>query len=265
MQVPAWIEDSYLLAVVRRFFALELLDRSFGLAAQAFVAMLPLVIVIVSIFTTDSSVVIANSVGDRFGLDELARDALRVLFAHSPGAAISWFAILLSLLSAFSLSRRLARIYASLFGVAPLPRSQNWRGLIWIVLQLVLFIAASSLRAVRRDGGPALLIVTILALLALWFVADFVSVRLLVPPAPTRLVAASAIVSSLGRLGMAAWAAVYMPRTLDGQAAQYGPIGVTFAIFTYLLVAALVYVSAPLVVTTWVAWRLGRTAASVPE
>ena len=265
MQVPAWIEDSYLLAVVRRFFALELLDRSFGLAAQAFVAMLPLVIVIVSIFATDSSVVIANSVGDRFGLNELARDALRVLFAHSPGAAISWFAILLSLLSAFSLSRRLARIYASLFGVAPLPRSQNWRGLIWIVLQLVLFIAASSLRAVRRDGGPALLIVTILALLALWFVADFVSVRLLVPPAPTRLVAASAIVSSLGRLGMAAWAAVYMPRTLDGQAAQYGPIGVTFAIFTYLLVAALVYVCAPLVVTTWVAWRLGRTAASVPE
>jgi len=64
---------------------------------------------------------------------------------------------------------------------------------------------------------------------------------------------------------MAAWAAVYMPRTLDGQAAQYGPIGVTFAIFTYLLVAALVYVCAPLVVTTWVAWRLGRTAASVPE
>ena len=39
---------SYPAAVVRRFFDLELLDRSFGLAAQAFVAMLPLVIVIVS-------------------------------------------------------------------------------------------------------------------------------------------------------------------------------------------------------------------------
>jgi hypothetical protein len=221
--------------------------------------------VIVSLFTSDSSEVIANSVGDRFGLDSLARDALRALFSHSPGAAVSWFAILLALLSAFSLSRRLARIYASLFGVAPLPRSQNWRGLVWIVLQLGLFIAASGLRAVRRDGGLTLVILVTLLLMVLWFAADFVAVRLLVPSASTRLIAASAAVSSLGRLGMAAWATVYMPRTLDNQAAQYGPIGVTFAIFTYLLVAALIYVCAPLIVTTWVAWRHGRTAASVPE
>jgi len=263
--VREWLLASYPAALVKRFFELELLDRSFGLAAQAFVALLPLIIVIVSIFSTDSSEVIANSIGDRFGLDELARGALRALFAHSPGAAISWFAIVLSLLSAFSLSRRLARIYASLFGVERLPRSQNWRGLVWIVLQLALFVAASSLRAVRRDSGVALAIITIVALVAVWLVADFVSVRLLVPVAPTSLVIASAVVSSVGRLGMAAWATVYMPRTLDSQAAQYGPIGVTFAIFTYLLVAALIYVCAPLVVTTWVAWREGRTAASVPE
>jgi membrane protein len=265
VRAPDWVEDSYLLAVLRRFFALELLDRSFGLAAQAFVALLPLIIVLVSLFTNDSSEIIANSVGDRFGLDSLAREALRALFTHSPGAAISWFAILLSLLSAFSLSRRLARIYASLFGVAPLPRSQNWRGLVWIVLQLSLFIAASSLRAVRRDGGVLLAVCLTLVLMVLWFAADFVSVRLLVPTARTRLIAASAIVSSVGRLGMAIWATVYMPRTLNTQAALYGPIGVTFAIFTYLLVAALVYVCAPLIVTTWVAWREGRTAASVPE
>lgn len=260
-----WLEDSYVIAVVRRFVALELLDRSFGLAAQAFVALLPLIIVIVSLFTAQSGDVIADSIGDRFGLDALARDALRTLFAHSPGAAISWFAILVSLLSAFSLSRRLARIYASIFGVAPLPRSQNWRGLVWIVLQLALFGAASSLRSVRLSSGAVIATLVTIGLLLLWFVVDFLALRLLVPKANTRLVLASAVVSSIGRLGMAIWASVYMPRTLDNQAAQYGPIGVTFAIFTYLLVGALVYVGAPMLVTTWVAWREGKTAASVPE
>ncbi len=45
----------------------------------------------------------ANSIGDRFGLDDAARTALRVLFDHPGTAAISWVAILISLLSAFSL------------------------------------------------------------------------------------------------------------------------------------------------------------------
>ena len=66
-----------------------------------------------------------------------------------------------------------------------------------------------------------------------------------------RIAAASAVVASLGRLGVSAWSAVYMPHALSEQAAQYGPIGVTFSIFTYLLAGALVYTIAPLLVVTW--------------
>jgi hypothetical protein len=49
-----------------------------------------------------------------------------------------------------------------------------------------------------------------------------------------------------------------MSRSLDQQAQQYGPIGVTFSLFTYILVAVFVYVGAPLLVTTWQSWRTGK-------
>jgi len=255
-----WFESSYPGAVVHRFFGLELLDRSFALAAQAFVALLPLVIVVVSAFVTDSATTISNSIGDRFGLDDAARTALRVLFEHPGTSAISWLAILISLLSAFSLSRRLARTYAVIFEVAPLPRSKSWHGLVWIVLQVSLFVGASMLRDLREGSGSFWAAVAILSLLVLWWTADFAGLRLLVPSAPRPLMVASAVLSSLGRVLIAAWAAIYMPASLSQQADQYGPIGVTFAIFTYILVGVLAYVIAPLLVTTWVKWRAERAA-----
>lgn len=225
-------------------------------------ALLPLVIVVVSTFVSDSAQAIADSMGNRFGLDRIARQALRVLFEHPGTATLSWMAILLSLLSAFSLSRRLARAYAAIFDVRPLPRSQSWHGLVWIALQVGLLIVASMLRDLREGSGPLVALVATLGLLVLWFVVDVLALRLLVPAAPVRLVAASAVVSSLGRAAMGAWAYVYLSRSLENQASQYGPIGVTFGIFTYLLVAAIVYLAAPLVVTTWVRWRRERAEAA---
>jgi membrane protein len=262
--VRGWIEESYPAAVLRRFFELELLDRSFALAAQAFVALLPLVIVVVSAFVTDSADVIANSLGNRFGLDDVARTALRVLFEHPGVAAISWLAIVISVLSAFSLSRRLARAYAVIFDVTPLPRRKSWHGLVWIALQVALLIVASLLRELREGSGFGLAILAMTAIFVLWFAADVAGLRLLVPSAPLRMVAASAVASSLGRAGLAIWAFVYMPRSLSQQAEQYGPIGVTFAIFTYLLAGAVVYLAAPLIVTTWVTWRAQRGRVELP-
>jgi membrane protein len=240
---------------VRRFFELEILDRSFGLAAQAFVALLPLVIIIVSIFVTDSGDAIAESLGNRFGLDGAARAAIRVLFEHPGVAAISWLAISISLLSAFSLSRRLARAYAAIFEVTALPRKQSWRGLVWVAIQVALLVASSMLRNLRAENGAVVAAVVVVALLVVWFAADVAGLRLLVPTAAIRLVLATAADANVGRFGLATWAYLYMSKSLSAQADQYGPIGVTFALFTYLLAAVLVYLAAPLIVTTWVTWR----------
>lgn len=261
-----WILGSFAVAVVRRFFQLELLERSFGLAAQAFVALLPLVIAVVSIFVADSGALIANQISDRYGLDRVARQAIESLFsATSDVVTISWLALVMSALSAFSLSRRLARTYAAIFDVPPLRPNQTWRGLVWIALQVALLIATSTLRDVYRTHGGLIEVAAMVGLLGTWFFVDWFGVRLLVPSVPSRLVLASAIVSGAGRLGVALWSAIYMPSALSEQAAQYGPIGVTFAIFTYLLVNVVVYVGAPVLVTTWISWRAARRAVPTPR
>ncbi len=259
-----WVEDSYPYAVVRRFVELELLERAVGLAAQAFIALLPLIIIIVSIFVSDFGAVVSDQVGDRFGLDEPTRSTIRQLFAEARvQQTLSLLAIVLVLVSAFALSRRLARVYAMVFEVPVLKRSQNWRGLVWIALQVVLMVVASSLRQVRDDGGVLLAVAAAVGLLLAWFLADVISLRLLVPAAPERLVMASAFVAGIGRLAMGVWAAVYFAAYLAEQAQRFGPIGVSFAIYTYLLVAVFIYIGSPLLVTTWVRWRAERQADAV--
>ncbi|MBI1351569.1 MAG: hypothetical protein GC156_10660 [Actinomycetales bacterium] len=254
-----WVEGSYPFAVVRRFVELELLERSVALSAQAFIALLPIIILVVSVFSNDVGTAVSEQIGDRFGLDRLTRDAIRALFAEQVGQrAVSWLAVLMVLVSAFSLARRLARVYASVFDVPPLQRRDNWRGLVWILLQVAMIMLVSTLRQVRDDGGLALAAAAVIALIAVWFGTDVAALRLLVPAVPTRLIAASAAVSTFGRVLFGAWAAVYLSHTLAEQAERYGPIGLTFSIYTYLLVGVLVYVCAPLLVTTWLSWRADR-------
>lgn len=257
------VQASYPYAVIRRFIELELLERSLALSAQAFIALLPLIIMITSLFFSNIGSVLATQVGDRFGLDMVTRVAIQQLFLSGAGErVISWLAVVMVLVSAFALARRLGRVYAMIFGLPQLKRSENWRGLVWIIIQVTLAIVASSLRQVRVDAGAVIAILAVVVLLVVWFAADFVSLRLLVPQAPRALVLASAGVATVGRTGMGIWAAVYFANSLASQAQQYGPIGVTFALYTYLLVAVLIYVCSPLLVTTWVRWRQARVSGS---
>lgn len=261
----AWVERSYPYAVVRRFFELELLDRSFALAAQVFVALLPIVIVVVSLFTADGSQLVAQQIIDRFGLAGAATVAVRDLFGTPGGEmAISWLAIIISFLSAFSLSRRLARTYAAMFRMPPLPRSKSWHGLVWIALQIVVLLGTSYLRDVYRTYGIGLSLAAVVGLLAFWFSADIAGYRLLVPTLPRRTLVPAAICSVVGRIGLSVWAGIYMPATLSNQAVQFGPLGVTFSLFTFFLAGVMVLLVAPLLVVVWQDRRLAPEGQTVP-
>lgn len=101
-----------------------------------------------------------------------------------------------------------------IFGLPSLTRNQPWRGVAWIALQIALVTLASELRSVRRDEGDNL----------------------------------AALLASAGSLGLSVWAGIVMPRAFSAKAEQFGPIGVTFALFTLILAATLVIVIAPLMV-----------------
>lgn len=121
----------------------------------------------------------------------------------------------------------------------------------WILVQVVLMFSASFLRGLERDFGVIVSVLAIAALLIVWFFGDMAGYRLLVPTVPRHQLVPTAIVGTVGRIGVGVWATLYMPATLSKQAEQYGPIGLTFALFTLMLVAVVVNLVAPVIVTVW--------------
>lgn len=239
--------------VIKRFYELQLIDKALGLSAQAFIALLPLLIVVISVVLKSNGEVVGEFIIDRFSLGGVSKDAVTALFATSTVvAAVSWLAIVLTVLSALSLARRLSGVYASIFDAPKLPGRQIWRALLWILVQVVMITGAAALRDLWRADGLVLTLLAGVVLIILWGVGDALGVSLLVPAVPRGQLVAVGILSSLGRVALSSWAIFYMPKALESQAEQYGAIGVTFALFTLILVAVVIMLVAPLMVSTWV-------------
>jgi membrane protein len=235
-------------------------DMSYTIAAQAFVALFPLVLVITGAFTThgDSSI-FARELVDRFGLAGAARLAVEQLFTTpASGSGVYWLGLVITTLSVVSLTRRVARAYAHIWELpTPSPR-QQWRGLAWLLLQVAMFVLVSGLRDVRRDHGPGVELVALVGLLLVWGFGEYLAQRLLTfgRVARPRLAAAAAVVT-VGRAGVVVWSAVYLPGALARQAELYGPIGVVFALFTWIFANVAVLLLCPLLAAVATARPVG--------
>jgi membrane protein len=241
-------------------------DMSYTIAAQAFVALFPLVLVITGAFTGNGDhSVFARQLVSRFGLAGAARLAVEQLFTTpSSGSGVYWLGLLITLLSAFSLARRVSRAYALIWELPAPTARQQWRGLAWLLLQVAMVVLVSGLRDVRRDHGFGLTVVLLVTLLGVWAVGEFFAQRLLTfgKVAHSRLAAAAAVVT-VGRAAVVVWSGAYLPSALDRQAELYGPIGVVFALFTWIFASVAVLLLGPLLaavatarpVQTWLRTR----------
>jgi len=215
----------------------RLLDMAYTLSAQAFVAVVPLVLVVTGAFSSGTSqAIVAQQLIQRFGLVGAASSAVQVLFrAPGVGSGIYWLGLLITLYSAFSLSRRVARTYATIWDVQALPPGQQWRPLVWLIVQIVMIAFASSLRVFGKQHGLGPQIAVTVIVFVVWAAAEVVLQQLLTngQVARRRLVVA-AILVSVAHLGVGLWSALYLPGSLAHQATQYGPIGVVFGLFTWI-------------------------------
>lgn len=244
--------DTYPGECAKRFYELQLIDKALGLSAQAFIALLPMLIVIISVVLKANSEVVGEFIIDRFALDGASREAVTALFATTASSvAVSWLAIILTTLSALSLARRLSGVFASIFEVPKLPGRQVWRALVWILVQVSMITAVAELRDLWRNSGWILAMLAAILLFILWGGGEALGLSLLVPAVPRGQLFAVGFLSGLGRIALSSWAFFYMPRALDSQAAQYGAIGVTFALFTLILAGVIIMLVAPLMVSTW--------------
>jgi membrane protein len=249
--------------LVARIGQLELLDRAYTLAAQTFVTMLPLILAIGSAVASPGSNLVAEEFIKRFGLvGAAARSVEQLIQVRSEG--IYWIGLLLTLYAAFTLSKRASRAYNAIWGTAQLPIRDQWRSIVWILVQLVLIIVVTEVRGFARDSGPVLALVAGALILVVWAGAEVVTQTLLTRGQVARSrVLLSAAFATIGRLGIVVWSGLFLTQSMVRQAEAYGPIGVVFALFSGLLVYWVVLLGSTLLAAVLTDPDVGRGPESV--
>ncbi len=256
--VPDWWWRSYPWAVWERLVEVRFLDRALVIAAQEFVAVLPLVIILSSLLASDDSLAVANSIIDRFGLSGAAVLSVRALFAV-PGDAQSSANVLglaVVLFSALSLSRRVRATYEAAFRLAP-RRGGILSGFGWVGLQVVALVVGGWLRGFTGHG-PVVLVLVVAGLLLLWGWLTLLSARLLLADRVDRARLLPLVVATtVGLVLVNVYSAVWLPHTLSREASTFGPIGVAFTIFSWLLAIGFAIVVGAVLGAVWSERRLG--------
>jgi membrane protein len=215
-----------------RFVGMQGVDRATALGGQAFTALFPLLIVYTTIVPGRDSRDFAQSVIDRFELTGAAAASVERAFAPAGTVeeGVTTLGVLLLVVSALSFTRTLQRLYESAHQLPPLGMRSTPYGLLWLA-----FLAVElTVRPLVTGGlGPAGTVAVSLALNALvWVVTPYL---LLARRIRARRLVPTSLLTTVGITGVGLAAAVFMPRTVETYASQFGLIGVAFALLTWLV------------------------------
>ncbi len=218
---------------LRRFFEVQGFDRAMAIGAYAYSALIPAVIVYSAAVTNEAS--FADTLIDRFELSGTSADSVRAAFGDSSTvqSSVTWFGVLLLIISVLSFARALQRLYEGAYGLPPLSmRNTNW-ALLWLLLVVV----TATLRPLI-DRGP---VTGLLLSAADWLATPYLLLGRRVHW--SRLVAV-ALLSALGMSAVGVWTVLYMPHAIGDASQQYGVFGIGFALLSWLFVTSCVLVAA---------------------
>jgi membrane protein len=241
-----WVEGTILWRIWLRMLENEFIDRSVALAAKAFVALLPM-LVLIAAFTPDAvRTAILGTLQRRLGVEDDALALVREAFAtpEATRSATGLVGLLLVLLYATSFTTALQRVFLRVWR-RPLqggPTNQA-RGLLWLA-GLVSFM--SLLGLIRRvlvglPGTAAFLLISLLMSIMAWWATSWLMLR---GDVRWRPLLASACLTAVATNLYAASASVWMPRTIRQNELQFGFFGVALALVTWLVGMGFIIVAA---------------------
>jgi membrane protein len=224
---------------LQRFVAVQGIDRAMAIAAQSFSAFLPLLIVYASILPRSDNKSFADLLVERFELTGPAARSIEQAFAPvgTVQSSVTVVGLLLLLVSTLSFTRGLQRLYELSFGLKGLGVRNTLRALFWLAWVGLFF----TLRPLCTEPfhGWLKVAVTITLSTALWLLTPYL---LLGRRVRWQRLLPSAILSAIGMTGVAVWSVIWMPHTFATSAAQFGVIGVGFAMLTWFVAVAAVIV-----------------------
>lgn len=242
----SWRLGSLALRTFLRYLAINGTERAVVLAGQAFSALIPLLIVLSTLYSGGNGPKIADTITTRFALSGNAAEAVRTLFAQPPGAAqsITVGSLLLLIISSLSLARTLQRTYETAWQLPSRGLRGAFGGFGALALLLTQIVLVSLFTGFLRSIPAASLTGLILraaASSAIWLALQ----RLLLGGRVgwARLLP-GAVAAGTGQQVVAQLSTLWIPHAIQNNATQYGTIGVSFALLSWLVLISVVLVVA---------------------
>ena len=230
----------------RRFIGITGYDRALGLAAQAFIAAIPTVIV-VSAVTGGPAASFADRIIDRFGLSGSTADLVRQAFQPPDDTTTTVWSACLLVISGIGFTRAMQRSFRAAWGIGPTPGWRAWAGGMASALALAAAVVAGVAVASISDfdgAGPVRFVLRAFALGALWLLA----IRLLLGwRLPWRPFLPGVVLVGVGTSAIWLASAIWLPRAFISQAETYGIVGIFIVLISWLILVALLLVAAAVV------------------
>ena len=235
--------------ILGRLVEVRFLDRTVILAAQAFSAILPLLIVVATICPRPGGDSPGAFLARRLGLSAEDVSSLQSVVAPPPSArtSIGVVGVVLALLTATSFARALQRSHELAWRLPRTGLRAAWRPLA-LVIGLAVYVELLFLfgRLVRGVPAGTLVedLVTFAGGWALWTGSGWI---LLGGRVRLRLLAAGGLLTTVGFTVLRRLSAIYLPTLVASNQQQYGLLGVAFTLYSWLSACAFIIVVATVV------------------
>ena len=224
---------------------IEPFDRAMSLAAQAFTGLFPLLIAVAVLVPHDPDEVV-DGISDSLSLPASTRTVVEQLLPQQSGSRglVGIVGLFITLISATSFSRALARMYGRVWGVRPTGWGTGaWRWVATLVGVALFAVLIRFLRAVI--GGTVVatlgqLVTTMVLGTLLW---TWVPWLLLGRQVGWRWLLPGGLLMGIGMVGTTLASGIYLPRALVSTSRQFGALGVAFTYIGWLFVIGSVLVA----------------------
>lgn len=240
------VEESLIGRWLELLLEIQFVDRSVALAAKGLLALLPALVTVAAVAPEPVRLSMAATLERRMGLSGPSLELVRAGFSSDGQGEVTAGVVggLLTIFYATTFVSALRRLYIRTWSLSSTRDVfTHVKGLAWLATVITLFGTAAALRE-RLSGFPGWILlaaITITVTVGVWWATAFLMLRgrvrwrILLPPA---------LVTAAGSAVYGAAAALWMPRSVIVNDAQYGYFGVFMTIVSWLVGLAFVVVCA---------------------